>query len=237
MLENRTRGGDATGMATWDSETNKIMVYKMAEEAKEFVTNLTEDMILGPTMIHCRAKTRGEPENPENNHPMFGEKFCLVHNGMVHSMKNLEDYKYKGQCDTEVLLSYIEKFGLKEAIPKIDGSAALAIMSPENKTFYLYRHISPIVLTYFPGKAFVFSSTEYPLKKIASIIGVEKIWNLFPTQVMVDFDEGQFFALHMDTHEVTTETIKIESSSTYGGNACDYYNKNIYDSKGWGMYD
>ncbi len=241
LLENRTRGGDATGIASWDIEKNQVLVCKQAEEAKDFITNLKEEHILGPTIGHNRAKTKGEPEDPENNHPMFGEKFCIVHNGMVHSMKNIDGYKYKGQCDTEVLLSYIEKFGLREAIPQIDGSAAVAIFSPEDKTFYLYRHTSPIALTYFPGKAFVFSSTEYPLKKVASILGAEKMWNLFSTQVMVDFDEGQFFSLHMETHQVTTDNIKVESKPynyTNTGSTCDFYNKNKGGTNGWGgAYD
>ncbi len=234
LLENRTRGGDSTGIASWDMTNNKILVCKQAEEAKDFITNLTEEHILGATIGHNRAQTRGPADDPENNHPMFGEKFCLVHNGMVHTMKELPDYTYKGKCDTEVLLSYIERFGMKAAIPQIDGSAAVAVMSPEDKMFYLYRHTSPIVLTYFPGKAFVFSSTEYPLKKIGAMLGAEKMWNIFPTQVIADFDEGQFFALNMETHQVSTEVIKVESKPVNYG-TCDYYNKQV--KNGYNVYD
>jgi len=225
ILENRSRGGDATGTATWDKEKNEILVCKQADEAKDFVPNLTVEHIWGPTMGHNRAKTRGDPADPENNHPMFGENFCLIHNGVVPSMKNLEGYKYKGQCDTEVLLSYIEQYGVREAIPKIDGSAAIAIMSPEDKTFYLYRHTSPIIAAYYPGKAFVFSSTEYPLKRIGSILGIEKLWGIFTPQLMSEFDEGQLFSIHMDTFEIQHEIIKIPSSTIYSGNSCDIYNR------------
>ena len=230
LLENRNRGGDSTGIASWDIEQNEILVCKQAEEAKDFITNLTEEHILGPTIGHNRAKTRGEPEDPENNHPMFGEKFCLIHNGMVPIMKELPDYKYKGQCDTEVILSYIETFGLRDAIPMIDGSAALAIMSPEDKTFYLYRHTSPLVLAYYPGKAFVFSSLEFPLKKVAGMLGAKKLWGIFNTQVTTDFEEGQLFALHIDTHEVTTDNIKVDTKVSYAGSSCDYYGKKGYNS-------
>ena len=241
LLENRSRGGDATGIASWDIEKNEILVCKQAEEAKDFITNLTEEHILGMTMGHNRAKTRGEPEDPQNNHPMFGEKFCLVHNGVVPTMKELPDYKLKGQCDTEVLLSYIEQFGLRDAIPLIDGSAALAIMSPENKTFYLYRHISPLVLAYYPGKAFVFSSTEFPLKSVGKMLGVEKLWNIFSTQVISDFEEGQLFSINVDTHEIITDNIKVESIPTYGKTAdnptCDIYNRGSHRDRWYAGYD
>ncbi len=40
LLENRTRGGDASGMASWDLENNKILICKQAEEAKDFILNL-----------------------------------------------------------------------------------------------------------------------------------------------------------------------------------------------------
>ena len=236
LIENRIRGGDASGLASWDIEKNKIIVYKQAEEAKDFIPNLKEEYIVGPTMVHCRAKTRGDPADPENNHPMYGEKFCLIHNGIVPSMVNLPEYKYKGQCDTEVLLSYIEQFGIRDGITKIDGSAALAIMSPENKTFYLYRHTSPLFLAYYPGKAFVFSSTESSLKKVGTMLGVERLWNLFSTQMMVDFDEGQFFSIHIETHGVLTDNIKIESTTTNTGYCCVNPNKKEYGA--WGMgYD
>lgn len=207
---NESRGRDATGIATWDVAIPKVHVYKQAEEATTFNKFLKQEHILGPTIGHNRAHTRGEPSDPENNHPMFGKKYCLVHNGMVHSMKNLPDYPYKGQCDTEVLLSYIETFGLKDAIPMIDGSAAIAIMDPLNKMFYLYKHTSPLVVTWFPNKAFVFSSIEYPLKKVSDILGIEKTWGIFSPCTTADFDEGQLFSINMETFEVHTEIIKVK---------------------------
>jgi len=220
LLENKNRGTDASGLASWDIVNNMIHIAKMADVAGEFVPKLTLEHIKGVTMIHCRAKTRGDPSNFQNNHPMFGEKFCIVHNGTVHSMKNIEGYPYKGECDTEVLLSYIETYGLKAAIPMIDGSAAIAVMSPEDKKFYLYRHTSPISITYFPEKAFVFSSIEYPLKKVAEILKVGKMWSMFPVQTSADFSEGQLFTIDLLTNDVTVETINVPNVTVV-----DWYNK------------
>ncbi len=215
LTDNQSRGSDATGIASWDIEHDKILVCKQAESAKDFITNLKTEHIFGPTIGHNRAKTRGDPSDPENNHPIFGQNYCIIHNGMVHSMANLEGYKYKGICDTEVLLSYIETFGVKGAIPKIDGSAALAIMSPGDKKFYLYKHTSPLSITYFPGKAFVFSSTEFPLKKVGDILGGEKKWGMFPTYSTIDFEEGQLLTIDLKTFAVTTEEITVEAKGYY----------------------
>jgi len=211
---NETRGRDATGTASWDVEKPDVLICKQAETATIFNKHLLPEHIIGPTIGHCRAKTKGDPSDPENNHPMFGDKYCIVHNGMVHSMKNIDTYKYKGQCDTEVLLSYFETHGIKEAIPMIDGSAAVAIISPLDKMFYLYRHTSPLVVTLFPKTALVFSSLEYPLKKVADILNVPKVWGLFTPQSTADFDEGTLFSLNMKTFEVKVETIKVESKIT-----------------------
>jgi len=237
LIENKSRGTDATGIASWDLEKNEILVSKQAEEAKDFIPNLTEEHILGPTIGHNRAKTRGDPADPHNNHPMYGEKFCLVHNGVVPTMKNLPDYKYKGQCDTEVLLSYIEQFGIRDAIPMIDGSAAIAVMSPEDKKFYLYRHTSPLVLAYFPGKAFVFSSTEYSLKKIGTMLGVEKLWGIFSTQMISDFEEGQLFTINMNTHEVEPDNIKVASATVNASCEMNEYYNNLPARKTYGGFN
>lgn len=223
LTELSSRGRDATGIAAWDLEKNEILICKQADEAKDFIPNLTEEKIkagypewsgkIDAIIGHNRAQTRGPSEDPENNHPMFGEKYCIVHNGMVHTMKELEGYTYKGKCDTEVLLSYFERFGIREAIPQIDGSAAVAIFSPEDKMFYLYKHTSPIVISFIPGYGLAFASTEAPLKKLGEILGVEKVYNIFNPQLMNDLDEGQLFSLNLETHAVSIETIKIEYKS------------------------
>lgn len=217
LLENAHRGGDATGIGTVNIEEKRVLVCKQAETAKVFVENLKEEHIWGPTIGHNRAKTRGEPEDPENNHPMYGAKYCMVHNGMVHSMKEIPEYKYKGKCDTEVLLSYFETKGIKEAIPQIDGSAAVAILSPLESMLYIYRHTSPIYIAYFPGKAIVFSSTESPLKKIGDMLGCSKVYGLFNNYSIIEVDEGQLITFNLLTNELCLDTIKIEYKGNWYG--------------------
>lgn len=216
LSELESRGRDATGIASWDIETTDkekcILICKQAEEAKIFTTKLAEEHILGMTICHNRAKTQGDPEDKNNNHPIWGEKFCIIHNGVVSSMKELEDYKLKGKCDTEVLLAYLEKFGIKEAIPQISGSAAFAVFSPLDRNVYLYRHTSPLYVSYIPGQGIAFASTESPLKKIGDMLGAKKIFGLFSPQTIAEIDEGQLLTFNVDTNEMKVEEIKVEYS-------------------------
>ncbi len=210
LLENIHRGRDATGIATINIAEKTVLVCKQADDAKEFVTHITEEHIWGPTIGHNRAKTQGEPEDPENNHPMYGTKYCMVHNGTVHSMKELPEYKLKGKCDTEVLLSYFETKGIKEAIPEIDGSAAVAILSPLEHMLYIYKHTSPVCMAYYPGKAIVFSSIEAPLKKIGEMLGSQKLFGLFENYHLIELDEGQLITFDLLTNEMHLDMVKIE---------------------------
>lgn len=146
---------------------------------------------------------------------MFGEKYCIVHNGVVSTMKNIEGYPYKGECDTEILLSYFEKFGIIDAIPQINGSASVAIFSPTDKNFYLYKHISPLYILYLPEMGLAFSSIEAPLKKLGSLLEMKKLWGLFIPQFITEMEEGQLFTFNVDTKEYKIENIKVESESTY----------------------
>jgi glucosamine 6-phosphate synthetase-like amidotransferase/phosphosugar isomerase protein len=216
LLEIEHRGKDATGIATMNIADKRVLVCKQAETAKEFVNHLTAEHIWGPVIGHTRAKTRGEPEDPENNHPMFGTKYCMVHNGMVHSMKELPEYKLKGKCDTEVLLSYFETKGIKAAIPEIDGSAAVAILSPLERMLYIYKHTSPVMMAHFPGKAIVFSSTEAPLKKIGAMLGMTKSFGLFNNYQLVDVEEGQLITFNLETNELALDMIKVEYKNSAG---------------------
>jgi glucosamine 6-phosphate synthetase-like amidotransferase/phosphosugar isomerase protein len=188
----------------------KVLVCKQADEATEFIKNLKPEHIWGPTIGHNRAKTQGDPADPENNHPMFGEKYCIIHNGVVSSMKELPEYKLKGKCDTEVLLSYFEVFGIKDAIPKIDGSAAVAIFSPKETMLYLYKHTSPLYMGYFPGKAVVFSSTESPIKKIGDMLNCPKVFGLFSNSSIVEIEEGQLISYNLLTNELCLDMVKVE---------------------------
>ena len=82
----------------------------------------------------------------------------MIHNGGVYSIPRLAEYKYNGEVDTEVFLSYIETKGLQEGLPYLGyGSGAVVLINKEDPTYLvLARHISPIYVS-LNGKETVFS--------------------------------------------------------------------------------
>lgn len=131
------RGRDSTGFATPD------MMSKKAESADEFIRRQIPDntnLLIG----HTRAKTTGAINN-RNAHPFSNGKLVGTHNGYISNWWNLkkeEDLSHM-KVDSEVIWHLINKYGLKESIPKLQGSFALAWID-ENDQLNLYRHAKPI---------------------------------------------------------------------------------------------
>ena len=46
LLKLRTRGGDSTGIASWGINSNKIIICKQADEAKDFIDNLQSNNLV-----------------------------------------------------------------------------------------------------------------------------------------------------------------------------------------------
>jgi glucosamine 6-phosphate synthetase-like amidotransferase/phosphosugar isomerase protein len=93
---------------------------------------------------------------------MIGKQFILVHNGIVR-MPKVANYPYQGECDSEILLSHIEAYGLEKGLANLEGSAAIALLDKQ-ANLYLFRHSSPIEVSLFKDKAgiqqLVFASTD-----------------------------------------------------------------------------
>lgn len=151
-----SRGRDATGI--FYTNTNKVKgdaycIEKQPMKAPDFIKDILPKHLIGieDTNIalgHTRSPTQGDPKDNNNNHPLEGENWIIIHNGSVTKMPRLDGYKYKGEVDSEVLLSYIEKYGLKEGLPYVErGSASLAIIDKHDlNSVYLWREANPIVL-------------------------------------------------------------------------------------------
>ena len=162
------RGTDAAGLC-WDNG-HEIRYYKGNLQATDLLRKIKEGNIITKDTIgkwafgHARWATDGTPDNNKNNHPVISrdKRVALVHNGIL-SMNRLENYKYKGEVDTEVLVSYIATNGIKEALKKVRGSAAIICFyddtyNPEysENRLYLWKHSSPAVVcetdtAYFVG--------------------------------------------------------------------------------------
>ncbi len=209
MVDNKWRGREATGVASFDLEEEKIYVYKAHSDVDDFFEKgLKIEHIKGATLGHNRAPTKGSPENKDNNHPMFHKHWCLIHNGTV-SNENIKDYPYKGICDTEVILSLIETHGIEAALPMIKGSAALAMFNKDTFDFILYKHSNPLNLLYIPDVLFAFSSQEKALKDIPKMLDMPKLWGIFEVGNLGEFEEGKFFRYNLKSKEIEFKTIEV----------------------------
>lgn len=166
MLQSGSRGKDATGLAIVTLK-DKIIVDKTPKPVAEYVaTNLPafEKYIKKANIVigHVRSATQGKPEDNNNNHPVESQNWIMIHNGQVHSLPKIEGYPYKGEVDSEVLLSYIETKGLEEGLlMSKHGSVATALLNKATPSIlYLFQHSGNIYLSYDEATSTIFFASE-----------------------------------------------------------------------------
>ena len=75
----------------------------------------------------------------------LSKRFVILFNGEAYNFLELKKnfiskgVKFKGSSDTEVVLSLIENYGLEEALSKINGMFALAVLDKQKNKIYLSR--------------------------------------------------------------------------------------------------
>ena len=166
LWASQSRGKDATGIAI--IEKGGITIHKMPIPASQYVTEQLDshmESIAKAHIVvgHVRAATMGKPDNNNNNHPIHSENWVMVHNGTVHNLDRITGYKYMGEVDSEVLLSYIETKGLTEGLEYAGaGSAAVAILNRrELNSLYLFEHSGNIAVGYDElSESLFFASTK-----------------------------------------------------------------------------
>jgi hypothetical protein len=198
-----SRGTDATGVAV--TKGKRIKVVKEDIPADKFIKKhygeLKEDISKSKVVLgHTRLATQGHQSENNNNHPIVGPKFVMVHNGTCSSMDRIKDYPYKGTVDSEILLSHVETKGLKEGLKALKGSAAVALVSPEKPDeVYLWRHNNPLWVAYNPEKKTIFfGSTKEILEE-----GLSDLLNFFSSYHMRELPEDCLY-------RITCDPLKIE---------------------------
>ena len=199
-----SRGTDATGVAVVG--TTRTKVIKEDIPADKFIVKhykgLKKDVDKAKIVLgHTRLATQGHQKDNNNNHPIIGQKYIMVHNGTCSSMDRIKDYPYKGTVDSEILLSHIEKKGLKEGLKALKGSAAVAIIKEdEPNVVYLWRHNNPLWAAYDPkNNVLFFGSTEDILKE-----GLSNLLDFFSSFHMRQLVEDILY-------KVTCNPLKIEA--------------------------
>ena len=158
------RGYDSVGIATIDN--GKILIKKDQGKIDEVHQILNLDDLPGNIGIgHTRWATHGAPLKI-NAHPHTdcSGKIAVVHNGIIENFSDLKfelenrGHKFISKTDTEVVAHLIEENlaekpslsladAVREAVKKIDGSYALAVMSTnEPDKIICARNESPLVV-------------------------------------------------------------------------------------------
>lgn len=169
MLETIPRGRDATGFYTPGHG-----IVKDAVIASEFTFPKVghERLFIG----HCRAASIGAAINPLNAHPFDCGDFVVVHNGTIRGIKPLPEYEYEGDTDSEILTSYIHKYGVKSGIERSGAMGALVIMDTgTNRIYFWSNDARPMEICRYRGMIF-FASTRYILR---TALKIDKVMGLF----------------------------------------------------------
>ncbi|MDP2696043.1 MAG: glutamine--fructose-6-phosphate transaminase (isomerizing) [bacterium] len=114
---------------------------------------------------HTRWATHGVP-NESNAHPHIDchKEISLVHNGIVENYKELKvqltklGHRFRSQTDTEIIAHLIEEYGFDQALKKIVGAYALAVINKdEPNKIYFARLGSPLVVGIGRGEYYLAS--------------------------------------------------------------------------------
>lgn len=208
LIECATRGLDAVGFYSPDIGLRKFPIgaYEFAHKEKETLEFVAMQRIV---IAHCRAASHGKNvfasrDNNENNHPFEGDRFVIAHNGYFGNLPKVKGYQYKGECDSERFLSYLETFGLTTALKMQMDSDKYAVVIYDKVTnkIYWYRHNNPLVFTYDTvRKSIVWGSTSKIISEMDDEVvvnhgikssGQGTIWSMLEDALYTIGDDGDF---------------------------------------------
>lgn len=120
--------------------------------------------------------------------PMYSEsgRYLIVFNGEIYNyqdLKQMTSYAYKTNSDTEVILAYVECFGLDEFLKIANGMYAFALYDTESGMLHLCRDRMGIKPLYYYGdnEKFIFSS------EIKGILNSGLVQAVFDKEAMDDY--------------------------------------------------
>ena len=132
------------------------------------------DKKLGIGLGHRRLAIRDL--SPLGAQPMRSScgRFIIVYNGEIYSNKELAQELTacgrvpKGTSDTELIVEAFAEWGVKEALPRLNGMFAIAAFDTNTRTLHLLRDrlgIKPLYWSYIDGKI-IFGSELKSLKAL-----------------------------------------------------------------------
>jgi predicted glutamine amidotransferase len=125
---------------------------------------------------HTRYGTGSSPLINNNNHPFWGNKFHMVHNGTIPSWRdtvNQNSLDMASETDSEVILRCFEKQladgkdergAIEWVLNNIWGNMAVALLKHDENSIWLFRNENPLWVFSLPdqfgGHTNIFCSTE-----------------------------------------------------------------------------
>ncbi len=155
------RGYDSAGLAVQNG--TDMVVRKQAGKISDLTDGFLEELPHGITGIgHTRWSTHGPPTD-ENAHPHTSTSgdVAVVHNGVISNYEALRTeleelgYQFESDTDTEVIPHLVEHYldngfdndgAFKEAVSRLEGSYAIALMVEGEDTVRAARQGSPLVV-------------------------------------------------------------------------------------------
>ncbi|EMA11808.1 glutamine--fructose-6-phosphate transaminase (isomerizing) [Haloarcula marismortui] len=197
------RGYDSAGVATASNSVDVVKTSGKIEELRETLEGaaLTGDVGIG----HTRWSTHGPPTDA-NSHPhqdCTGD-VAVVHNGIIENYQHLRDelaasgHTFTSDTDTEVIPHLVEdqlaegaepERAIRNAVSRLEGSYAVAVVVAGHGTVYAARNDSPLVLGL--GEDETFLASDVPAFRDY-------------TDQVVYLDDGEFARLEDKGWTVTT---------------------------------
>lgn len=177
LLSNESRGKHSTGVY---GTARGGYWLKDKISASEMIKNPDYDLVVKNSsivLLHTRWATTGAI-TPENAHPFRFGDYVGTHNGWINNWRTLvteneliRDNNKPLEVDSEVIYALMDKKTPLEAIPMLEGEAALAWIKDDN--LFLYRKASGIATSLekplycgLSEGGFYYSSLREPLEFI-----------------------------------------------------------------------
>jgi hypothetical protein len=144
---NESRGPDASGVGFLDEESGDFALIKANLKASEFYELAQVKRFLSRMprhlIMHTRAPTQGNPENPLNNHPIPLDSWLVVHNGQIRNDVGLLNHfqvERIGEVDSFGLVAALAKSAsVVEGASLVLGSFAVAAVRKDPFKIHLFR--------------------------------------------------------------------------------------------------
>jgi glucosamine 6-phosphate synthetase-like amidotransferase/phosphosugar isomerase protein len=195
-IAQKERGNQSFG-ALINSATGSRIIKSI--QLATFMKNFTKlDNNTSLVMFHHRMASIGNISK-QNTHPFVAGNICLVHNGTwVGASLHKSEFLTEGDTDSEIIAHMINKYGVKDAVKNISGSASLVWVNKEEETINFWRLSTPMVIAYVPSwNILFFASTEKAIREMVSSLGLRNVGGVFPPYYKIDTEEEYLYQLKL----------------------------------------